>query len=280
MFKPIPVNVKGVAAFKAVGKLTHDDYQKFLPTLEKLIEQEGQLSLLLELENFHGWELEAVRDDYQFARHHLDAFRRIAIVGDRGWEKWLTLLARPFIDTEVRFFTPDQLSEAWDWVREPFERKEAEREQETSKFPESWKHILAPVDFSEHSERAVLRAAALAKEHGASLTLLHVVEDFVLYDDFYDPLVPPTLEYEDTLMETAGERLAKWIEELKLEPAPRVEVLLGSAAGTILSFAEAQDVDLIVMGAHGRKGLARLLGSTTNAVLNRARCEVLSVPLR
>jgi len=273
MFKPIPVNVKGVAAFKAVGKLTHDDYQKFLPTLEEIIREEGSISLLLELENFHGWDLEAAKDDYEFARSHLECFRRIAIVGDRGWEKWLALLARPFIDAEVRFFTPDQLSEAWDWVREPFEEEEKEK-----RFPQRWRHILAPVDFSAHAERAVKRAAALAEEQGASLTLLHVVEDFVLYDDFYDPVMPITIEYEDTLMEAAGERLANWVKELGLEPA-RVEVLLGSASGTILSYAEAQEVDLIVMGTHGRKGLARLLGSTTHSVLNRARCEVLSVPL-
>ena len=273
MFKPIPVNVKGVVAFKAVGKLTHDDYQQFLPTLEQVIEEEGSISLLLELENFHGWELKAAADDYQFATSHLNAFKRIAIVGDRSWEHWLALLARPFMDVEVRYFTPDQLSEAWDWVREPFIDEEKEK-----MFPQPWQHILAPVDFSPHAERSVKRAAALAKEKGAKLTLLHVVEDFVLYDDFYDPVMPMTMEYEDSLLEAASERLANWVKELDLGN-PEVEVLLGSSAATILSFAEAQDVDLIVMGSHGRKGLARLLGSTTHSVLNRARCEVLSVPL-
>jgi universal stress protein A len=274
MFKPIPVNMKGVVAFKAVGKLTHADYQKFLPQLEKMIEEQGQISLLLELENFHGWDKEAAKDDYEFAKSHLDAFKRIAIVGDSRWEKWLTLMAKPFVNTEVRFFTPDQLSEAWDWVREPF--IEAEKEKQG---PLPWQKILVPVDFSDHAERAVKRAAALAKEHHADLTLFHVVEDLVLYDDFYDPVVPMTYEYEDTLLDAATERLTRWAKELALNEA-NIEVMLGSPAGTILSYAEAQKVDLIVMGSHGRKGLARLLGSTTNAVLNRARCEVLSVPLR
>ena len=273
MFKPIPVNIKGVVAFKAVGKLTHADYQKFLPTLEEIIRKEGPISLLLELENFHGWDLEAAKDDYEFAKTHLEYFRRIAIVGDKGWERWLTLMAKPFVDTEVRFFTPDQLSEAWDWVREPFVEEEKEKA-----FPQPWQHILAPVDFSPHAERSVKRAAALARENNASLTLLHVVEDFVLYDDFYDPVIPLTMEYEDSLLEAASQRLADWVRELDLG-TPNVEVILGSAAGTILSYAEAQNVDLIVMGSHGRKGISRLLGSTTRSVLNRARCEVLSVPL-
>ena len=274
MFKPIPVNVPGVLAFKAVGKLTHADYQKFLPMLEEAIKEQGEVSLLLELENFHGWDREAAKDDYQFAKSHLDKFRRIAIVGESRWEKWMTLLAKPFVDVEVRFFTPDQLSEAWDWVREPFQEKEKEK-----KYPSPWQHILVPVDFSSHAERAVKRAAALAREHNATLTLLHVVEDFVLYDDFYDPVIPMTYEYEDTLMDAAAERLQKWAKELDLH-SPNIEVMLGSATATILSYAEAQKVDLIVMGSHGRRGLARLLGSTTRSVLNRARCEVLSVPLR
>lgn len=273
MFKPIPVNVKGVVAFKAVGKLTHDDYQRFLPTLENVIREEGSISLLLELENFHGWDLEAAKDDYEFATSHLEAFRRIAIVGDKGWERWLALMAKPFVDTEVRFFTQDQLSEAWDWVREPFIEEEKERA-----FPQPWQRILAPVDFSPHAERSVKRAAALAEGNNATLTLLHVVEDFVLYDDFYDPVMPMTMEYEDSLLEAASKRLADWVNTLDLGN-PEVEVLLGSPASTILSYAEAQEMDLIVMGSHGRKGLSRLLGSTTNSVLNRARCEVLSVPL-
>lgn len=273
MFKAIPVNVKGVVAFKAVGKLTHDDYQKFLPILEKVLEEEGSVSLLLELENFHGWDIEAAKDDYEFAKSHLESFRRIALVGDKGWEHWLAAMTRPFVDTEIRFFTHDQLTQAWDWVREPFIEKE-----EDKAFPKPWRHILAPVDFSAHAERSAKRAAALANENNARLTLLHVVENIVLYDDFYDSVMPLTIEYEDAMMEAAAERLIDWTRELDIG-TPEIEVLLGSASGTILSYAEAQDVDLIVMGSHGRKGLGRLLGSTTQSVLNRVRCEVLSVPL-
>ena len=273
MFKPIPVNIKGVVAFKAVGKLTHDDYQRFLPLLEKILREEGKISLLMELENFHGWELEAAKDDYQFAKEHLSSFERIAIVGDRHWERWLTLMAKPFMDVEVRFFTQEELSSAWDWVREPFQAPK------TVDPAAPWRHILAPVDFSEGSKGAVRRAQALAHKHQATLTLLHVVEDLVLYDDFYDPIVPLTMEYEDALLDAAAEQLAKLARELNLDN-PRLEVVLGSAAASILSWAEAQGVDLIVMGSHGRRGLARLLGSTTHAVLNRARCEILSVPAK
>ena len=272
MFKPIPVDVPGVVAFKAVGKLTHDDYQQFLPTLEKIIEEEGEISLLLELESFHGWDLEAAMDDYKFAREYLDKIRRIAIVGDKRWERWLVLMAKPFVDVEVRYFTHDQLEEAWDWVRQ------VQNEHTDGNPPKPWRRILVPVDFSSHAERAVRRAAQLAQANDAQLTLLHVVEDTVLYDDFYDPIIPIDLEYETNLVEKATERLTRWVEELEIG-SPEIQVVLGTPTHTILSTAEARNADLIVMGTHGRKGIARLLGSTTRAVITRARCEVLSVPL-
>ena len=56
-------------------------------------------------------------------------------------------------------------------------------------------------------------------------------------------------------------------------------VLAGSPRSVILSYAEAQQVDLIVAGRHGRGGIQQLLGSTANALVHRARCEVLTVPL-
>ena len=57
------------------------------------------------------------------------------------------------------------------------------------------------------------------------------------------------------------------------------EILWGTPKTTILSYAEAQQVDLILMGSHGRRGLAKLIGSTTNGVINNARCDVLSVSM-
>ncbi len=271
MFQEIPVNEPRIFAFKAVGRLTHDDYQEFLPKLEKILEQEAPLSMLLELENFHGWELRAALDDYHFGMEHQKDFRRIAIVGEGHLAKWMTLLARPFVAAEVRFFEPDQVSEAWDWLREA---------DDTDEGPSitDWRHILVPVDFSLAAEQAVRRAVRIADRLEAKITLLHVVEDLILYDEFYDPIVPSDLALDESLLDAASERMSQLVERLEV-PSPHVEVLLGSPKTTILQYIEAQEIDLVVMGAHGRRGLRRLLGSTTNGIVNSARCEVLSVPL-
>lgn len=59
MFQFIPVAERDLFAFRATGKLTDDDYQVFLPQLEELIEARGPISMLMELEDFHGWDAKA-----------------------------------------------------------------------------------------------------------------------------------------------------------------------------------------------------------------------------
>lgn len=118
MFEVIPVNDERVFAFRATGKLTHADYQAFLPQLEALIERHGRISVLLELDGFHGWEWQAMQDDFQFGIGHRDAFERIALVGDSTWQHAMALLAKPFVDGEVRYFERSESAAAWDWLQQ------------------------------------------------------------------------------------------------------------------------------------------------------------------
>ncbi len=276
MIQPIPAWEDNIFAFRATGKLTHDDYQRFLPTLEALIEDVGKVSILLELENFHGWELAAALDDYRFGKEHDKDFERIAIVGDKDWMHWLAVLARPFIEGEVRYFDHDEIQQAWDWLRHEDENEATATHDEA---PPEWKHILAPVDFSPHTEQSLKRATQLARQHNAKLTLLHAVELLAVYDDFYDPVIPMNAEMELQLVAFAEKRLEELAHRLGIEYAKR-QVIVGTPKAVILNAIVAQKVDLVVIGSHGRKGLSRLLGSTTSAVANAAQCELLSVPIK
>ncbi len=277
MIQAIPVWEDNIFAFRATGKLTHDDYQRFLPTLEALIKDVGKVSILLELENFHGWELAAALDDYRFGKEHDKDFERIAIVGDKEWMHWLAILTRPFVEGEVRYFDHDEIQQAWDWLRHKDESEE-EATSADGALP-GWKRILAPVDFSPHTELALKRAIQLSRAHDASLTLLHAVELLAVYDDFYDPVVPMNAEMELQLVASAEKRLAELARRLGVEDADQ-QVIVGTPKAVILNAIVAQRVDLVVIGSHGRKGLSRLLGSTTSAVANAAQCELLSVPIR
>lgn len=103
---------------KISGKLTEKDYEIILPELERRIEEYGKLRLLIELEDFQGWTAGALWEDLKFDFKHFHDFARIALVGDRKWEKTATLFSKPFTGAELRYFAREDLEEARKWIRE------------------------------------------------------------------------------------------------------------------------------------------------------------------
>jgi hypothetical protein len=99
------------------GKLTREDYELFVPQVDKLIEEHGSLSLLVELEDFHGWSAGALWEDTKFAARHVTDIDRLAIVGDKLWEKGMALFCKPFTTAEVRFFPREEREQAEAWVQ-------------------------------------------------------------------------------------------------------------------------------------------------------------------
>ncbi len=274
MFQIIPVNENRIVAVKVIGKLNDEDLEKFTDLLEKQIAENGPLSLLIELENFHGWDAEAAWTDFMFITEHKNDFQRIAIIGEKRWEHWMTALGNAFTATEIRFFKRDELLVAWDWLREGLEAGNKAEEKEALK---PYTHILVATDFSPHADLAALRAKEIATLYDARITILHAVENFVFYGDIYDPVGPvQQLETDRMVFEAAEKQMEKLAAKLDI-PNLRTEVMWGAPKAAILSYAAAQQVDLIVTGSHGRSGVSRLLGSTTNGILHGANCDVLAV---
>lgn len=142
----------------------------------------------------------------------------------------------------------------------------------------SIRKILHPTDFSEHADYAFQLACALARAQDARLLLLHVGRPPVIAP--VGGVIPPEPErYQEELAESLHQLQAKAADVA-------VECRLGLAAdpsAEILRVAQENDCDLIVMGTHGRTGLARLLmGSVAEQVVRRASCPVMTVktPLR
>jgi universal stress protein A len=131
-------------------------------------------------------------------------------------------------------------------------------------------NILCPVDFDQNSLAAVPVAAELAREHKATLYLLHVVHLDLAHE--------PALSSGEA--ETAAETKLERIGHQKLKVGTRYEILVitGDPAVEVLQMAAKLGIDLIVMATHGRKGLRRLfLGSVAERVVREARCPVLTV---
>ncbi len=139
----------------------------------------------------------------------------------------------------------------------------------------AYQHILAPLDVSDEARQVLARASDLANRYGARLTLLHVVEP-VIVDTSYDLMGPLPVEIDTPLIERGRGFLQRIADEFGLQDAHQ-QVELGSVKGTILEYATDNQVDLIVIGTHGRHGVKLLLGSTATAILHGTPCDVHAV---
>ena len=141
-------------------------------------------------------------------------------------------------------------------------------------------HILVPVDFSPQSVPSLEYAIALAARFGASLELLHVIEDPATAGAWAsEGAVLDVTEIRRALVDDAERRLVEYrkgFEHLNLPVVTTVR--MGSAARAIVDYAQAAGIDMIVMGTHGRGGFAHMfLGSVAECVVRHASCPVVTV---
>jgi len=142
-------------------------------------------------------------------------------------------------------------------------------------FKDQYSLMLVAVDFSTESETLIARAIQLRDQCGIGLSLLHVVEYLPMaYSG--DLVLPEGFDLEQELLDVASRQMSALGERIGVAPIDqRIEI--GNTGHTILRVAEEIGADLILVGSHGRHGLAALLGSTARSVLNGARCDVLAV---
>ena len=106
-----------VVGYKAVGKVTPEDYQQLDPEIQALVDQYDIVCLLLDMQEFAGEEVKAWLPDLRFGHRFHDKIGKMAVVGDKRWEKWLTALVDPFYAKDAKFFHPDEMDKAWAWLR-------------------------------------------------------------------------------------------------------------------------------------------------------------------
>ena len=139
--------------------------------------------------------------------------------------------------------------------------------------------ILVPTDFSAPSNAALEFAKTLAARFGASLQLLHVLEDPYLIAAFAPEVyAPPPPGLRESSLAGAQKVLAAQLTEGEQEQfGTTTTVLFGAPAQEIVDYAATHGIDVIVMGTHGRSGLAHLMmGSVAERVVRAAPCPVLT----
>lgn len=140
----------------------------------------------------------------------------------------------------------------------------------------NYKRVLVAVDLTSESDQVLKRAVDIAERNGAALNLIHVIE---IVSFAYGGDVPMDLtSLQEQIDKHANERIMTKAAALNY-PVEQTIVATGNTEEEIHQHAAKIGADLIVIGSHGRHGLALLLGSTSNGVLHGARCDILAVHL-
>ncbi|GAA6152647.1 universal stress protein [Pseudoteredinibacter isoporae] len=136
----------------------------------------------------------------------------------------------------------------------------------------SYQKALIAVDLSQESTEVIERGLSVA--NGSQIILMHVIEPLTFA---YGGDIPMDLsEVQEQLQSQAQDKLFKLADDHGVQ-RDNCQVVVGQPASEIHRIADESDIDLIVVGSHGRSGLALLLGSTSNGVLHGANCDVLAV---
>ncbi len=144
---------------------------------------------------------------------------------------------------------------------------------------ENYHHILVAVDYSEHCRFVAEKARRLASLYQAKLSLVHILDNIPMPQAQYGTVIPLHQKSDNEPLESEKSKLLRLGKELGIS-AENCWLVWGLPTREITSFAGQINVDLIVVGSHGRHGIALLLGSTANGVLHHAQCDVLSVRLK
>ena len=116
MIEQLPNSTGAVLGFKLSGKLHDENYLQFVPLVESAIAARGKVRLLAQFEDFHGWDAHALWDDTVFSTKHCADVEKVAIVGDRAWEKWMAKVCQPFTRATVQYFDVHDIDRAWAWL--------------------------------------------------------------------------------------------------------------------------------------------------------------------
>ncbi len=142
----------------------------------------------------------------------------------------------------------------------------------------NYQNILLAVDFSEFQHSVAYKAKSLATQFNAQLHIIHVLDNIPMPDTPYGTVIPLNKNSSYDLLEAEKEKLLQISNKLNIA-LERCWMIWGEPQQEITQLAVKEGIDLIVVGSHGRHGLAVLMSSTAKGVLYHAKCDILAVHL-
>ena len=116
MIEKLSESSGNVLGYKVSGKIGKDDYTPLTADVEALLEKEESICLLLDLDDLEGEKANAWGTDLKFGREYHKKIAKMAIVGDKKWQEWMTSLVDPFYAREAEYFPLEERQAAWDWL--------------------------------------------------------------------------------------------------------------------------------------------------------------------
>ena len=118
MIEQLEQSSDNTLGYKVSGTVVKDDYEVLTREVQALVERVGDINVLLDLTEFRWEKVSAWGADLKFGHDYHKKIAKMAIVGDKKWEKWLTKLVDPFYASQAKYFHTTEMDAAWDWLRE------------------------------------------------------------------------------------------------------------------------------------------------------------------
>ncbi len=118
MYEKIAESSGNVVGYKAVGTITDADNKKLEAEVKALVEKQGNIRTMFDMSQFKWEKAEAWGSDLKFGSEFKNKIDKMAIVGDKTWEKWMTQLAKHFYARDAKYFKSADIDKAWAWLRE------------------------------------------------------------------------------------------------------------------------------------------------------------------
>jgi len=136
--------------------------------------------------------------------------------------------------------------------------------------------VLLATDLTEHWKHVAECAYDLACKYNASLSIVHIIDNLPITESLYGPIIPLEIDLTTPSLASAQNKIFAIAKTLKIDKQ-HIWIRSGTPRLEIIRIAKENDIDLIVVGSHGRHGFSLLLGSSANSVLHYTVCDVLAV---
>ncbi|WP_018924837.1 STAS/SEC14 domain-containing protein [Salsuginibacillus kocurii] len=117
MIERLDESTGSILAYQVVGQLTEEDYQQLTDDVQNIVQEEGEVRLLMHLPELPTTELRTIDDRLRFAREHVGNIHKVALIGDQRLVDWGASIYDSTLGIDVKHFTDEQQNEAWEWLK-------------------------------------------------------------------------------------------------------------------------------------------------------------------